>query len=132
MAHYIPVCDLCRAGIVLNALVVMSCERIDHPAGRDTVASFGNGRFQVLYGMQGQSLRDIQIPQATLIYALHEWNRSGDWVYAVGDDTHGLLVYVVLNYRTGFHETFKSVDDASEEYKKPLGKLRPGRKLPGL
>ncbi len=96
----------------------------DHPAGRDTVDYFGNGRFQILQGIGHQSLHDVET-QNTLVYIVHDWRKAGDRVYAVGkEDTKGRVIYVVLNYRTGSHDVFHEIAQAPMEYRGELSKLK--------
>jgi hypothetical protein len=103
--------------------------------GKDTVDSFGNGRFQMeQYPAIGQDapaplvLRDRQ-EGLNLLTFVRNWQAAGDWVYAVGNDPEAdsarwypsnELRYVTLNCRTGFHAEFARPRDAPPEHRAAL------------
>src|SRR2546423_14909416 len=101
--------------------LLFGCERQDHPIGRDTVKSFGNGRFQILRSYQKREhLSDLEPTVGKEIVShIKSWRSKGDWVYVLSKKDE----YTVLNYRAGTSNTYANLDDAPGEHRDELTKL---------
>lgn len=112
--------------LTLSAAFIGCGEPQKYPPNKDTVESFGDGTWAIFKSGGGRdSPRKIHLhcsesPQKTLVVDIVDWRQDGDWVYAVGEDG----VYAVLNFRTNFHAKYKTVEEAPEEYRAALRKLR--------
>lgn len=114
-------------GLLLFATIPMGCgESKRYPSGRDTVESFGDGTWQIGKTGGGPNYpRKIHLinadTQENLVYDIADWRSEGDWVYLLGSDGK----YAVLNFRTNVRGKYESIDQAPEEYRQNLRKLRP-------
>jgi hypothetical protein len=113
--------------LVLFATISMGCgEPEKHPSGKDTIASFGDGTWQIGKTGGGPTyprkifLLNVET-QENLVYDIADWRQEGDWVYALGADGK----YAVLNFRTNMRGRYESIDQAPEAYRQGLRKLRP-------
>jgi hypothetical protein len=103
----------------LVCLHLDGCESKEYPSGKDTIASLGDGRFEVArmtHKDKGgykrvRSLEDNEKFRA-LLWDISEWYRFDPWVVAIGADRE----YVVLNYRTGVHNSYSALAKAPDEH----------------
>jgi len=109
-----------RTGVVLLGVLLCGCgsNGTKHPAGRDTVVSFGDGRFQILKCNRKCSLLDLET-QHTIAYDIKDWKKKGEWVYVVTKAGK----CAILNYQTAFSEEFDSIADVPAQWKGELEKL---------
>ncbi len=114
-------------GLVLFVTILIGCgEPKRYPPGRDTVESFGDGTWAIGKTGGGPNYpRKIHLinaeTQENLVYDIADWRSEGDWVYLLGSDGK----YAVLNFRTNVRGKYGSIDQAPEEYRQNLRKLRP-------
>ena len=101
----------------LSVVAVAGCEK-KYPGGRDTVASFGDGRFQIIRLPGGRYLHDSETSQS-ITGNVREWIQDGDMVYLVNGDGE----YVVLNHRMGSVSKFVSIDKVPPGDRDVCGKL---------
>jgi len=69
--------------------------------GKDTVASFSDGRYQVLKVNRCLALHD-SVTQHTIIHDIRSWYRTGNHIYAVNHEGR----YAILDLSTGADESF--------------------------
>lgn len=87
------------------------CDNDKYPTGRDTVQSFGNGRFQIGRTPSMKFLIDMATKE-NIMLDISDWQSQGDRVYLV--NANGL--YTVLNYRTGYYRNYPNLDSVDPEY----------------
>jgi hypothetical protein len=113
-------------GLIALAVTFAGCgEPKKYSPGKDTVESFGDGTWSILRTGGGpNNPRKTHLhcseTQETLVRNIADWREDGDWVYAVGEDG----MYAVLNFRTNFHATYKTVVESPAEYHAGLRKLQ--------
>ncbi len=105
---------------LLAGLCLPGCERKKYPSGRDTIESFGDGRFQIGWVGESKGLSDGENELVDAIQYLCDWKKKGDWVYMVNVKGE----YAVLNYRTAYYKKFKSFQDVPQPYREACEKLR--------
>lgn len=98
--------------VILIFFPVTGCDNDKYPSGRDTVQSFGNGRFQIGRTPSMKFLIDMATKE-NITLDIRDWQNQGDWVYLVNED--GL--YTVLNYRTGYYKNYPNLDSVSPEHR---------------
>lgn len=98
---------------IVVVLGVSGCaSKENYPIGKDTYEAFGDGRFQILRMGTRRTLYDMKA-RDTLLLKIESWRTEGNWIYAKGDNER----FVLLNYRTGFINNYKSLDDVPAEFR---------------
>jgi hypothetical protein len=108
----------CLLVVTLLAAVGGACGRKKHPTGRDTVESFGDGRFQVGHGARDLGLYDSE--NQVFFLHLRDWRKKGDLVYMVNKKGE----YAVLNHVTGVMQTFPALRDVPIPYRAQCERLK--------
>lgn len=107
--------------IFFSLLFVISClygcKEMKYNSGRDTIESFGNGRFQIIrVDGERKTLYDLE-KQRTIVYKAVNWKKSKDYVYILEGRNS---TFVVLNLENGnvqrFHNTQEMSDDLNKVY----------------
>jgi len=115
-----------------SLLIICGCDQHKYPWGKDTVALFGDGRFQVgrIYDDHKEihDLYDIE-KQMTIIYEVYSFQQDGNMVYAYGR-TENDKYYVSLNYVTGEYSKYTSIEQAPAEIRSHLSQLSTNPTLP--
>jgi hypothetical protein len=111
---------------LLTGLIWAAAARtpVTYPVGKDTVAVFGDGRFQVLQFGTGKGFLDVQT-QKILLYEVSDWCDRGEWVYAVGKDPDGEMKYLLLNCGTGLLRGFPTLEDLPAQDRDDFRRLKP-------
>jgi hypothetical protein len=92
-------------------------DSVKYPSGRDTVASFGDGTWQI--HKCGNRVLYSEETGETLLQDVADWREDGDWVYAVAWSGE----IAVLNVRFHVWEKYRTVDDAPPEHWAGLRRL---------
>jgi len=106
--------------VVTVAMGFAGCQRGKYVVGRDTVAAFGDGRFQIVSIDARIALEDNENELGPVMWDVTDWVKDGDLVRVA--NCHG--EYVVLNYRTGDLDRYASLEDVPWEHKAPCGMLK--------
>ncbi len=110
----------------LMLLVALSGALPKNMAGKDTVWQFGDGTWSLdKTGSRASDDRKVWLrsgeTQTGLNSPVIDWRQSGPWVYLLCDDG----TYAVLNHKASELATYPRPDDAPEEHRAGLGRLRP-------
>lgn len=106
--------------ISIIVFIGFSCTEQKYPSGRDTVESFGDGRFQILWAPSKiKALHDGQT-QETIVKDVKIWSKEGEFLYIVGT---GEQLFTVLNYTTADVQQFSVPDKIPDNYKRIYKKL---------
>lgn len=110
---------------LLGTIFLSGCEKQRHESGRDTIASFGDGTYQILGPSFEKILMDVD-NQEDLLINIVDFRNRGDYVYAFGQMEYSdpQLYYLILNYRTGEHKYYKQIDQAPAQSRSQLSRLR--------
>jgi hypothetical protein len=139
---YLPGLLTCSPLLVLSCCLMVRALAAPHvpqryPSfGKDTVDSFGDGRFQVLRSPDGKpGLCDYEQSDELLAVA-YDWRETGDWIYAFGKDGEQVLhkdkysgpslkrVYLVVNWRSGRWTKYGRLEDVPPKHREQLGELK--------
>ena len=96
-------------------LAVIGCSGPRYPGGRDTVASFCDGRYQVLKGGSSIAFYDL-VDEETHQGVSGEivvWSVEGNWVYFTNFDRELIL----LNCKSAAIERYETLAAAPERHK---------------
>lgn len=111
--------------LICISILLVGCSNIPkkYPKGRDTVESFGDGRFQVLKVGPDKILYlvDESKPQfngRVVESNVSGYTRKGEFVYVVGKGG-----YTVLNYKTGELRQYESLDELPDQEQKLFHKI---------
>lgn len=106
-----PISIIIIVALFLIGLYLFStngCEEKKHPSGRDTIESFGDGRFQILGPSDTKSLYDGEaqdMTKASIEDNVYKYKVKGDLVYVIGQRG-----YTIVNYRTGEINQYKEIN----------------------
>lgn len=106
---------------VLLILAPLGCDNDKYPSGRDTVKSFGDGRFQIGRTPSMLFLIDMATKD-NIMLDVKKWESQGELVYLVNKEG----MYTVLNYRTGYHKNYPRLDDVPPEHRSYCKRLTRG------
>jgi hypothetical protein len=90
-----------RALSIVSILFLIGCQHKAYPSGKDTIESFGNGRFAVM-DANGRKILYDHMRVKTLQTNIMSWRKNGDYVYLL-DNTR---IYTVLNILSGEHKDY--------------------------
>jgi hypothetical protein len=104
--------------------------------GRDTVDSFGDGRFQVHRSPAGNRLLWDEEQDIALLAVTFDWREEGEHIYAYGKDGETVRhqdghrgpsmrrVYLVVNWRTGHWTKYRRMEDVPAPHREQARQLR--------
>ena len=94
---------------MLSCCVLLSaCSRVKNPPGRDTIDTFGDGRYEILRsGTQGRIMYDSQT-QTTISRDVIAWKRKGTLVYAISSDPER---FILVDYTSGIVRKHERLED---------------------
>lgn len=97
------------------------CRDVKYPSGRDTIKSFGDGRFQVLR-VKGnkRTLYDVQ-QQQTIARSVEKWKVVENHICTLD---HASGAFVVVDLKTGICRQYGNVENAPVELRSALEALR--------
>lgn len=85
---------------------LVGCEEKKHPSGRDTIESFGNGRYQIVGVVNKRVLVDLDRNiRPSVEDNVYKYKVRGDLVYVIGQRG-----YTIVNYRTGEINQYKEIN----------------------
>jgi hypothetical protein len=109
------------AAIIALVAAFPGCQRSKYVTGRDTVAVFGDGRFQIAHIDDEMALVDAEKKQdRVLLWDVCDWVEEGDWVFVVNRKGE----YVVLNQCIGEVNKYASLADVPPAHGYACGKLK--------
>jgi hypothetical protein len=104
---------------ILLVAAFSGCQRGKYVTGRDTVAVFGDWRFQIVSIARGMALVDEE-KREVVLWDICDWATEGDWVFVVNCNGE----YVVLNHCTGEVNRYGSLADVPAAHRYACEKLK--------
>jgi hypothetical protein len=99
---------------------VVGCKQKKYHSGRDTVESFGDGRFEI-GRLSGEKLVLGDAENRTAGFMdVYKYKTKGNWVFASSEED----TFAVLNYETGDYTMYKDINFVPDDYKKIFSKIR--------
>jgi hypothetical protein len=115
-----------RLLLLAVAFALTGCgEPMRFTGGKDTVELFGDGTWSIVKTWGGPNApRMLNLANSEthsfLVLNIADWRQEGDWVFAVGEDGE----YAAVNFRTNEHGKYRAVEEAPEEHRPALRRLR--------
>ena len=91
-----------------------SCTEKEYPSGRDTARSFGDGRFQILWGKSDIKVLHDCKTQRTILREIQNWDKDGDIIYVIGSKDQ---LFTVLNFVTAEVQQYNTTDNIPDTFK---------------
>lgn len=113
---FLKVIKLKDGKIILTIFFIMSsffgCGTDKYPMGRDTVKSFGNGRYQILYIGKDKCLMNVET-QSTIVLQVAKFRTRGTKLFVTGKDGK----FTILDYKNDEYKIYDDTNSLPEEYK---------------
>lgn len=100
--------------IVMVCFICIGCDMEDYkyPVGKDSSVVVGDGRYQILSGIESDSLFDIKTDDVIISTIKSYYDNGTDKLYVIGDGK-----YVIVNYDDNTYKTYREtqLDDISKD-----------------
>lgn len=115
--------------------LVEGCSKVKYPSGKDTVDSFGDGRFQIAR-LPGRKILVDEETKRTICVSVLKWKQRGDLVYLLTSDIKwqdrgdwvdvqpgSARQFVILNWSSGNFTEFDDLNQVPAEARKVFERL---------